>query len=147
MMARRLGQSISKTAALVKSGPRKAGNQRQGHGRPRLIDARGELKLLRMGLSSCRPVRVPILTPVHCQKCLRRMNHVFFHITWMAVCVCITGIHYGKKASWLRQCDALGNVLLGNLGSCHSYRCYFDTYHLSIIADRIHTLSWKLYFL
>ncbi|MBN3311017.1 TXIP1 protein, partial [Amia calva] len=58
VMARRLGQSISKTAALVgcsrsavvstyqkwsKEG--KAVNQRQGHGRPRLIDARGERRL------------------------------------------------------------------------------------------------------
>lgn len=25
-------------------------------------------------------------------------------------------MHYGKKGSWLRQCDPLGNVLLGNLG-------------------------------
>ncbi|XP_053509279.1 E3 ubiquitin-protein ligase DTX3L isoform X2 [Ictalurus furcatus] len=27
-------------------------------------------------------------------------------------------MHYGKKESWWMQCDALGNVLLGNLGSC-----------------------------
>ncbi|ROL43208.1 hypothetical protein DPX16_17029 [Anabarilius grahami] len=55
VMARRLGQSISKTAALVgcsrsavvriyqkwsKEGT--VVNRRQGHGRPRLIDARGE---------------------------------------------------------------------------------------------------------
>ncbi|KAK3570928.1 hypothetical protein QTP86_030463, partial [Hemibagrus guttatus] len=29
-----------------------------------------------------------------------------------------------------RQCHALGNVLLGNLGSCHPCGCYFDMYHL-----------------
>ena len=117
VMARRLGQSISKTAALVgcsrsavvsiyqkwsKEGT--VVNRRQGHGRPRLIDARGERRLarvvrsnrratvaqiaqevnagsdrkvseytvhhslLRMGLHSCRPVRVPMLTPVHRRK-------------------------------------------------------------------------------
>ncbi|MBN3306880.1 MYH16 protein, partial [Amia calva] len=58
VMVRRLGQSISKTAALVgcswsavvstyqkwsKEG--KAVNRRQGHGRPRLTDARGERRL------------------------------------------------------------------------------------------------------
>ncbi|MCI4387329.1 hypothetical protein PGIGA_G00072870 [Pangasianodon gigas] len=39
-------------------------------------------------------------------------------------------MHYGKKASQRRQCDALGNVLLGNLVSWPSYGCYFDRYHL-----------------
>ncbi|KAK3553071.1 hypothetical protein QTP86_031172 [Hemibagrus guttatus] len=29
-----------------------------------------------------------------------------------------------------RQCHALGNVMLGNLGSCHPCGYYFDTYHL-----------------
>ncbi|ROL49707.1 hypothetical protein DPX16_16033 [Anabarilius grahami] len=118
VMARRLGQSISKTAALVgcsrsavvhqkwsKEGT--VVNRRQGHhGRPRLIDARGERRLasvvrsnrraavaqiaqevkagsdrkvsgkytvhhslLCMGLHSHRPVRVPMLTPVHRRKC------------------------------------------------------------------------------
>ncbi|ROI37056.1 Protein phosphatase 1 regulatory subunit 12C [Anabarilius grahami] len=117
VMARRLGQSISKTATLVgcsrsavvriyqkcsKEGT--VVNRRQGHGRPRLIDARGERRLvyvvrsnrraplaqiaqevnagsgrkvseytvhhslLCMGLHSCRPVRVPMMTPVHCRK-------------------------------------------------------------------------------
>ncbi|ROL41229.1 hypothetical protein DPX16_10381 [Anabarilius grahami] len=61
VMARRLGQSISKTAALVgcsrsavvsiyqkwsKEGT--VWNRRQGHGRPRLIDARGERRLARV---------------------------------------------------------------------------------------------------
>ncbi|KAG9346225.1 hypothetical protein JZ751_008050 [Albula glossodonta] len=67
VMARRLGQSISKTAALVgcsrsavvstyqkwsKEG--KAVNRRQGHGRPRLIDARGERRLARVVQSNRR---------------------------------------------------------------------------------------------
>ncbi len=79
-------------------------NRQQGHGWPRLIDARGERRLarvvrsnrratvaqidqevnagsdgkvseytvhhslLRMGLHSCRQVRVPMLTPVHLRK-------------------------------------------------------------------------------
>ena len=41
-----------------------------------------------------------------------------------------TRMHYGEKASRWRQCDALGNVLLGNLGSCYSCGCYFFTCHL-----------------
>ncbi|ROL48604.1 hypothetical protein DPX16_12220 [Anabarilius grahami] len=117
VMVRRLGQSISKTAAFVgcsrsavvsiyqkwsKEGT--VVNRRQGHGRPRLIDSRGEQRLarvvrsnrraavaqiaqevnagsdrmvseytvhrslLRMGLYSRRPVRVPLLTHVHRRK-------------------------------------------------------------------------------
>ncbi|ROI81802.1 hypothetical protein DPX16_22037 [Anabarilius grahami] len=117
VIARRLGQSISKIAALVgcsrsavvsiyqkwsKEGT--VVNRRQGHGWPRLIDARGKRRLarvvrsnrraavaqiaqevnagsdrkvseytvhhnlLRMGLHSRRPVRVPMLTPVHRRK-------------------------------------------------------------------------------
>ncbi|KAL0181699.1 hypothetical protein M9458_024105, partial [Cirrhinus mrigala] len=45
-------------------------------------------------------------------------------------------MHYGKKASQRRQCDALGNIQLGILGSCHPCGCYFDTTtYLSIVAD------------
>lgn len=36
---------------------------------------------------------------------------------------------YGKMATQQR-CDALGNVLLENLGSCQPCWCYFDTHHL-----------------
>ncbi|ROL44235.1 hypothetical protein DPX16_4304 [Anabarilius grahami] len=63
VMARRLGQSISKTAALVGCSRSAAVsiyqkwseevtvvNRRQGHGRPRLIDARGERRLVRVEL-------------------------------------------------------------------------------------------------
>ena len=62
---------------------------------------------------------------------------ITFSFTSHGACVSLilgkrsTRMHYGKKASWQRQCDALGNVLLGNLGSCHSpCGCYFDMYHL-----------------
>ncbi|KAK3543439.1 hypothetical protein QTP70_020917, partial [Hemibagrus guttatus] len=53
---------------------------------------------------------------------------------WLGACASLTWgvhgtrMHYGNKASWRRQC--LGNVLLGNLGSCHPCGCYFDPYHL-----------------
>ncbi|KAJ8276573.1 hypothetical protein COCON_G00083250, partial [Conger conger] len=117
VMARRLGRSISETAKLVGcsrsavvstyrqwSEEGQTTNRRQGIGRPRLIDARGQRRLsrlvrtdrkatvaqiaenfnhcyganvsehtvhrtlLRMGLRSCRPVAVPVLTPVHRRK-------------------------------------------------------------------------------
>lgn len=42
--------------------------------------------------------------------------------------ICGTMMHSGKKASQERQCDALGSVLLGNLGSCYLCGCYM--YHL-----------------
>ncbi|KAK3518097.1 hypothetical protein QTP70_033324, partial [Hemibagrus guttatus] len=102
------------------------------------------------GLQCRRPVRVPMLTPVPRQKRQQwarehqnwtmeqwkvwpgLRNHVFFY---MDGCACAsltwgthgTRMHYGKKASRQRQCHALGNVLLGNLGSCHPCGCYFDT--------------------
>lgn len=41
-------------------------------------------------------------------------------------------MHYGKKASRQRQCDALGNVLLRNLDVLHSCGRYFDTYPNSV---------------
>ncbi|XP_053084513.1 endoplasmic reticulum protein SC65 isoform X3 [Pangasianodon hypophthalmus] len=51
-----------------------------------------------------------------------------------------TRTHYGKKTSWQRQCDALGNVLLGNLESWHSCGCYFDTDHLpKHCLDQVHS--------
>ncbi|KAK3523406.1 hypothetical protein QTP86_031805 [Hemibagrus guttatus] len=38
-----------------------------------------------------------------------------------------TRMHYGKKVCRRRQCPALDNVLLGNLGSCRPCGCYWDT--------------------
>ena len=78
VMARRLGQSISKTAALVgcsrsavvsiyqkwsKEGT--VVNRRQGHGRPRLIDARGERKLARVVRSNRRATVAQIAQEVN----------------------------------------------------------------------------------
>ena len=117
VMARRLGQSISEMARLVGcsrsavvstyrqwSEEGQTTNRRQGVGRPRLINARGQRRLshlvrtdrrstvaqvtenfngsqgrnvsqstvhrtlLRMELRSRRPVRVPMMTTVHCRK-------------------------------------------------------------------------------
>uniref|UniRef100_A0A8P4K6M0 Transposable element Tc1 transposase n=1 Tax=Dicentrarchus labrax TaxID=13489 RepID=A0A8P4K6M0_DICLA len=138
VMARLLGQSISKTAALVgcsrsavvgiyqmwsKEG--KAVNRRQGHGRPRLIDAHGERRLacvvrsnrratvaqiaekvnagsdrkvsehtvhrtlLRLGLRGRRPVTVPMLARVHCQK---RLQWAHEHQNWTT--------EQWKKVAW-----------------------------------------------
>ncbi|KAK3522147.1 hypothetical protein QTP70_026962 [Hemibagrus guttatus] len=100
-------------------------NRRQGHGRPRLIDARGERRLarvirsnrqatvaqiveevnagsdrkmseytvphslLRMGPHSRRPVRVPMLTPVHRRKCQQWARE---HQNWT--------MEQWKKVSW-----------------------------------------------
>ena len=55
---------------------------------------------------------------------------------------CTWGVKPGRcgpidHISYYWQCDALGNVLLGNLGSCHPYGCYSDTY-LNIVADHLH---------
>ena len=120
--------------------------------------------LLRMGLHSRRPVRVPMLIPFTAESTInghvsirtgpwsngRRWpglrNLVFFYITWMARCMSVlswgthgTRLHHSAShclhwpaflASQRRQCDALGNALLGNQGTCHPCGCYFDTSHL-----------------
>ena len=65
--------------------------------------------------------------------------YIMFSFTsrgWPGVCASHTWgthgtrMHYGKKGGRRSQCDALGNILLGNLGSCHLCGCYSDTYHL-----------------
>ena len=77
VMARCLGQSVSKTAALVGcsrsavvslsnlSKVVQRSNRRQGHGRPRLIDARGERKLARMVRSNRRATVAQIAQEVN----------------------------------------------------------------------------------
>ncbi|ROJ33147.1 hypothetical protein DPX16_17969 [Anabarilius grahami] len=89
VMARRLGQSIYKTAALVGCSQSAVGsiyqkwskegtvvNRRQGHGRPRLIDARGERRLARVVRSNRRATgnQTPILSHVH--VCIILTQHV-----------------------------------------------------------------------
>ena len=51
---------------------------------------------------------------------------LYFYIMWMNRCI---KMHYGIKSSWQRHCNALGNVLLVILRSCHSCWCYY-TCHL-----------------
>ncbi|ROI15445.1 hypothetical protein DPX16_12997 [Anabarilius grahami] len=78
VMAGRLGQSISKTAALVGcsrsavvsmyqkwSREGTVVHQRQGHGRPRLIDARGERRLVRVVRSNRRATVAQIAPEVN----------------------------------------------------------------------------------
>ncbi|ROJ44626.1 Zinc transporter ZIP11 [Anabarilius grahami] len=154
VMARGLGQSISKTAALVgcsrsavvsiyqkcsKEGT--VVNRRQGHGRPRLIDARGERRLahvvrfnrratvaqiaqevnagsdrkvseytvhhslLCLGLHRCRPVRVPMLTPVHRRKSQQRTRE---HQNW-------TTEQWKKVAWYIHLYISLHNTYFGFL--------------------------------
>ncbi len=106
VMARWLGQNISKTAALV-------GCSRSAVVRRMKV----KLSLEEGGL-------------------VWWITISFILGGWLCACTSLTwGTHgtkmqYSKKASLWRQCDALGNVLLGNLGSCHPCGCYFDTYYL-----------------
>lgn len=44
------------------------------------------------------------------------------------------GWHYGKKASWQRQCDSLGDLLLGN----HLHVTLTRPTNNSTVADRVH---------
>lgn len=47
--------------------------------------------------------------------------------------------HYGTKTIQQWQCDAVGNVLQGNLEAYHSCGCHFDTCHPTyIVADQVH---------
>lgn len=58
-----------------------------------------------------------------------------------------TGIHYGKKTTHWKQCDALGNVFLGNLGSCHPCECHLDAswyQDLEIVETR--STPWTVFF-
>ena len=71
--------------------------------------------LLRMELRNRRPVIVPMLTMVYLGRDGSRMH-------WAR----------GRGQGWRRQCDALGNVLLGKAWVVGDLcGCDFDTYHLS----------------
>lgn len=88
---------------------------------------------------------VSMLTPIHHwrhQQCKHHnwtieqhgrrwsglINRILFYITWSGVYASLTWwtpgtrMHYRKKATPGRQCDALGNVMLCG--------CYFDTHYL-----------------
>lgn len=55
------------------------------------------------------------------------MNHIFFYIMWIARCLCVDylGNTRNQDPLWTeskpRQCDALGNFLLGDLRFCHPW--------------------------
>lgn len=66
------------------------------------------------------------------------MNHICLHqVDGQVQCVTCQGNIWhkdaqdGKKGNWQRQCDAMGNVLLGNLGYCQQCGCHFDIYQLT----------------
>lgn len=67
----------------------------------------------------------------------------FFYITWIIRCMCF--ICHLSASGQRRQCDALGRVLLGNLGTRHL--CGFTstrTTYLSIFADHVHFFMGNL---
>uniref|UniRef100_A0A671YBG6 Tc1-like transposase DDE domain-containing protein n=1 Tax=Sparus aurata TaxID=8175 RepID=A0A671YBG6_SPAAU len=156
VMARRLGQSISETAGLVgcsrsavvstyqkwsKEG--QPVNRRKGHGRPRLIDARGERRLarvvqshskatvaqiaerinagsdrkvseytvhrslLRMGVRSRRPVRLPMLTTVLWRM---RLKWALEHQNWTT--------EQWKRVVWSNEAHFLLHDVDGQVRVC-----------------------------
>ncbi|KAK1788420.1 hypothetical protein P4O66_016854, partial [Electrophorus voltai] len=54
-----------------------------------------------------------------------------------------TRMHYGKKASLWRQCDALGNILLGKTSGLgiHLDVTLTRTTYLNIIIDQVHPFT------
>ena len=104
----------------------------------------GQTVMVRWVMHRLRPVRVPMLTPCPLPKVptlgtwASELDHrameewglvwwIMLSFTsggWLGACALltwgtpVTRMHYGKRASWWRQCDALGKVLLGNLESC-----------------------------
>ncbi|KAK3520557.1 hypothetical protein QTP70_026490 [Hemibagrus guttatus] len=122
VMARPLDQSISKTAALVGCSQSVVPQTSQGaHADP--------MHRQQWGFEHQN------WTTEQWKKVAWSDESRFLHVDGR-VCASLTWgthgtrMHYGKKVSQRRQCHALGNVLLGNLGSCHPCGCYFDTYHL-----------------
>jgi len=166
-------------------------NRRQGHRRPRLIDALGEQRLayvvrsnrqatvaqiaqkvnavsdrkvsehtvhhslLCMELHSLRPVRVPMLTPVHHRKCQQwasELDHrameecgLVLSVTfwfWSVTHMAPGCIYMGRRLAG-RGSVMLKAMFFWETRSCHPCGCYFDTYHC-IVAD-MYTLSWNWY--
>ncbi|ROL53769.1 Transposable element Tcb1 transposase [Anabarilius grahami] len=124
VMARRLGQSISKTAALVgcsrsavvsiyqkcfKEGT--VVNRRQGHGRPRLIDARGERRLARVVQSNRRATVAQIAQEVNAgsdRKVSEYTVYTVYRIHSASHCrpvraPMLTPDHHRKRQQWTRE--------------------------------------------
>ena len=102
----------------------------------------------------CRPVRVPILTPVPCRKCQQRAREhqnwtmeqwekidlvrlITFSFTsrgWPGACPSLTwGTRGHQDALWEegKQVEAVWCFgQCSDLGACHQCGCYFDMYHL-----------------
>uniref|UniRef100_A0A8C4N7B6 Transposase Tc1-like domain-containing protein n=1 Tax=Eptatretus burgeri TaxID=7764 RepID=A0A8C4N7B6_EPTBU len=138
--------------------------------RPRHTCSSVHHTLLRMGLRSRSPVRVPVMTLVHRRK-RRQWARKHWNWTlgqWKKVAWCNesrflldhvdcpyalftwgsdgTKMHCGKTTSRWRECDALGNVLLGNPGSGHSCGHQFDTCHRPKTSLQTrYTPSWQWY--
>ncbi|CAN9501504.1 unnamed protein product [Ophioblennius macclurei] len=105
VMARRLGQSISQTAALVGcsrcavvnvyqkwSREGEPVNRRQGHGRPKLIDARGERKLARVVRSNRKATVAEIAEKLNAH-CARKVSEHTVHRSLLRL-----GLRYHKPA-------------------------------------------------
>ncbi|ROL50049.1 Transposable element Tc1 transposase [Anabarilius grahami] len=123
-MARRLGQSISKTAALVgcsrsavvsiyqklsKEGT--VVNRRLGHGRPRLIDARGERRLARV-VRSIRGATVAQIAQEVNAGSDRKVSEYTVHHSLLRMGVhsripvlvpMLTPVHRRKRQQWERE--------------------------------------------
>ncbi|KAK3533885.1 hypothetical protein QTP70_033007 [Hemibagrus guttatus] len=237
VMARPLDQNISKTAALVRCSrsavvsiyqkcPKEGTvvNRRQGHGRPRLIDAHGERRLarvvrsnrratvaqtaegagsdrkrseytvhgwpvwsratvaqiaeevnagsdrkvseytvhhnlLRMGLHSRRPVRVPKLTPVHCKSTNnghvsirtgprrngRRRPGLMNHVAGRVCVHLLPGKHMAPACTMGRRRAGGGSLMLWamfcweTLGpAIHGDVTLTRSTYLSIVTDHVH---------
>ncbi|KAF4088070.1 hypothetical protein AMELA_G00078690 [Ameiurus melas] len=124
VMARRLGQSISKTAALVgcsryavvstyqkwcKEG--QPVNRRQGHGRPRLIDACGEQKLADLVQSHKRDTVAQIAEKVNA-GCDRKVSERTVHRSLLRMGLrrrrsdkvpMLTPVPRRKRLQWARE--------------------------------------------
>lgn len=94
--------------------------------------------LFRMGAHAgpCRPLKVPT-------KVTRSGSWNNRAIMLSFISSANSGVCDAYLESQWRQCDVLGNILLGNLRSYYLFGCYFDTYHLPM--QTVYTFSCKQY--